>query len=75
MTFKRPGRIRKALRVHLLHDKTLIGVEYRPIIDYGESFDQDTFASQDHIANARTIKKEMLKLKQWGGDLDRWICH
>jgi len=45
--------------------------DYRPIFLYGESFDQDAFANQDHIANSRVIKKEMTKLRTWGQELDR----
>jgi len=45
--------------------------QYYPIFNYADDFSKDEFANQDHIANARSIKKEMLKMRQYGEQLDK----
>jgi len=46
-------------------------IDFKMIHTFCNSFDVEAFANQDHVANARPIKREMLKLKQWGNELDR----
>lgn len=45
--------------------------QYFPIYNYAHEFDKEAFANQDHLANSRNIKKEMLKLRGWSTDLER----
>ena len=45
--------------------------QYFAIFRYAEEFDKQAFAEQDHIINSRLIKREMLKLRGWGADLER----
>ena len=52
-------------------DYAVFAEQYFPIYNYADEFNRESFANQDHIANSRSIKKEMLKLRQWGADLER----
>ena len=45
--------------------------QYYPIYNYADDFSKEKFADQDHIANSRTIKKEMLRLRGFGESLDK----
>ena len=45
--------------------------QYYPIYNYSDDFDADTFANQDHIAESRKTKREMLKLRAFGEQLDK----
>jgi dynein heavy chain len=45
--------------------------QYYNIFNYADDFDKEAFANQDHIANSRSIKREMLKLRAYGEQLDK----
>ena len=45
--------------------------QYYPIYNYADDFTKEEFANQDHIANSRSIKREMLKLRHFGEQLDK----
>jgi len=44
---------------------------YFPTYDFARQYSTDEFADQDHIANSKTIRQEMMQLKRWQDDLDR----
>jgi dynein heavy chain len=55
----------------LTREYAVFAEQYFPIYNYADEFNKESFANQDHIANSRSIKREMLKLRQWGQDLER----
>ena len=44
---------------------------YFPTFDYARKYESAVFANQDHIANSRHIRHEMMQLKRWQDELDR----
>jgi len=44
---------------------------YFPTFDYSRQYSSEAFANQDHIANSKSIRQEMMQLKRWQDELDR----